>query len=247
MRHHPLRAARRPLALVAGLAAGAVVVLTAGCAAGRLHTAAQLARDSEPLQARPAQPTLRLLIVGDSTAVGTGASSAQASVAGLIAQAHPDWTIVNRGSDGATFDEVARALAVQSQRFDIVLMLAGGNDVIRLRGSDEMRRDTRAIALRARDLAPRVILMPPGNVGNAPFFFPPWSWWMSSRARAMHAAVRDAARATGATYVNLYQDKANDPFAQEPERLHAADGLHPSDDGYRLWHQELTRQAQLPP
>ena len=90
-----------------------------------------------------------------------------------------------------------------------------------------------------------LIVMPAGNVGNAPFFLPPWSWWMTARARTLHDIVRETAQRTGASYVNLYKTKAEDPFAREPERLHAADGLHPSDDGYAQWLTELLSQSPL--
>ena len=41
--------------------------------------------------------------------------------------------------------------------------------------------------------------MPAGNVGNAPFFFVPLSWWMTQRSRALHGLVQDSAARTGAT------------------------------------------------
>jgi hypothetical protein len=44
--------------------------------------------------------------------------------------------------------------------------------------------------------------------------------------------------------VNLFRDAADDLFVQHPE-LNAADGLHPSDAGYRAWFVELMTQAAL--
>jgi lysophospholipase L1-like esterase len=223
----------------------AALLLSAGCTAQRLHTSVALARASEPFQAAPAQPALRLLVVGDSTAVGTGASRPERSLAGLIARAHPDWAIVNRGRDGAKFADIAEQLQGVG-RHDVVLVLGGGNDVIRLTPRDSLEREVLLTLQRAGAAAPRVIVMPAGNVGNAPFFFAPWSWWMTTRSRMLHAIVRDAAQTQGAAYVNLYKDRADDPFAQRPHALHAADGLHPSDAGYAQWLQELNAQGLRP-
>lgn len=223
-------------------AAAALLLLTAGCTVTRLQTAAQLARASEPLQASPPQPALRMLVVGDSTAVGTGASTPQRSVAGLIASAHPDWAITNRGRDGAKFADIAEQLA-DAGRHDVVLILGGGNDVIRLTPRDVLEREVALTLRRAALVAPRVIVMPAGNVGNAPFFFAPWSWWMTQRARTLHSIVRDTAPMHGAIYVNLFKEREHDPFAQRPQALHAADGLHPSDAGYALWWRELDAQG----
>jgi lysophospholipase L1-like esterase len=227
--------------LLAALLIGVVVVSTAGCSVWRLGRAAELARQSTPLQVSPAHPTLRLLMVGDSTAVGTGASGPQGSLAGLLAQAYPRLAIENRARDGARFDEVVRQLE-GGGRFDLVLIMAGGNDVMRLRDADATRADIDRAADLAQGMAPQVAFLPAGNVGNAPFFFPPVSWLMSARARTLHAAVQSATVRTGASYVNLFKPAEDDPFVQRAG-LHAADGLHPSDAGYRVWRDELLAQT----
>ena len=215
-----------------------------GQAAWRIRQSVELARHSEPFQAAPAGATASLLIIGDSTAVGTGATAGASSVAGLIAWDHPHLRIVNRARDGARFADIARQLD-GDERFDAVLVLGGGNDVIRLTDLTLLAQQVAAVAARARSRAPLVILMPPGNVGNAPFFMPPLSWLMARRARALHGLVRQAAIAHGALYVSMYKDKADDPFAQRPGELNARDGLHPSDAGYRLWYDALKAQAAL--
>ncbi len=205
------------------LAVGAAVLLLSGCAAWRIGQAVEMARVSEPLQQSPDKPSLRLLVVGDSTAVGTGASSASTSLAGLIAQQHPTWQIQNRSRDGAKFGDVLNQLDGQD-RFDIVLVQAGGNDVIRLVDLDALNVTIDQVAAAAKERADKVVLMPAGNVGNAPFFFAPVSWWMTSRSRQMHAFVRKAAERHGATYVRLFQEREDDPFVLNPG-LHARDGL----------------------
>jgi lysophospholipase L1-like esterase len=234
---------RRKNRLLWAGAAGALLILLAGCTASRLRDASELARLSEPLQRHVGQPRARLLIVGDSTAVGTGASAPGASLARLLAQAYPGLHIENRGRDGATVDQLPAQLAGDA-RFDAVLILAGGNDVIRLRDLDKTRDQLDGVIRQARSHADTVVLMPAGNVGNAPFFFAPLSWWMSARSRQFHELVQEVAAQQGASYVNLYKERRDDPFAQRPE-LNARDGLHPSDAGYQLWFKELLAQSPL--
>jgi lysophospholipase L1-like esterase len=227
-----------------GLAAlGATVVASAGCKVWRIGQSIDLARRSEPFEQRPAMPVKRLLIAGDSTAVGTGASSPGNSLAGLIGQQHPRLLIENRARDGAKFADVTAQL-LRPGRFDIVLVQAGGNDVIRLRNLAGMRLDIEHMLQAARERAEVVIVMPAGNVGNAPFFFAPWSWWMTSRAREMHRLVAAAAARSDAIYVDLFEEREEDPFVRNPA-LNAVDGLHPSDGGYRVWWQVLQAQAGL--
>ncbi|QJW84970.1 GDSL family lipase [Ramlibacter terrae] len=231
----------RPLVLLALLGAAA----TAGCSAWKMREAGRLARDSEPFQAQPASAVASLLVVGDSTAVGTGASDPTRSVAGLLAADLPKLRVVNRATDGARYEDIVRQLQADTSRFDAVLVPGGGNDVIRNTGTSELTAQVRQAADLAKQIAPFVVMMPPGNVGNAPFFWRPLAWWMDRRSQMLHTAVRQAAQATGATYVNLYKPRAEDPFAQRPRELHARDGLHPSDAGYALWVKELEAGSGL--
>lgn len=238
-RHHPVIVA---LAVVAALA----VLGGSGRVAWRIKQSTELARQSEPFETSPAQPVATLLVVGDSTGVGTGASSPAQSLVGLIARNHPRLQIVNQAQDGAKFADIASQLAaLGDQRFDAVLVLGGGNDVIRLTRQKTLAQTVARTAQLARSYAKLVVIMPSGNVGSAPFFFPPVSWLMSRRSRDLHELVREVASDTGALYVNLYKEKADDPFAQRPDELNAKDGLHPSDAGYRVWYSELNAQVDF--
>lgn len=228
---------------VAAITAGALL-LTA-CAPWRILTAADLAREARPYTAAPEQPTRRLLVVGDSTAVGTGADAAADSLVGLIGQTHPQWRIDNLAANGSKFEDVARQLQEASGGYDMVLVLAGGNDVIRFTSEDKLRSDMdRTLAL-ARQRGTQVVLMPCGDVGHAPFFIPPLSWGMSRRSERLHTIAQDVAATHGARYVRLLKPRAQDPFVLHSKALHAADGLHPSSAGYEEWFSELVAQGGL--
>jgi lysophospholipase L1-like esterase len=227
------------LSVLVGLGAA-----TAGYAALRLRASARLARSSHPFD-KLAQPEgARLLVVGDSTAEGTGASEPAHSLPGLLCRANPSLTVVNTGHAGARFGDFLSQLE-GDERFDAVLILGGGNDVIRMTRDAALRDSIRRVAQRARVRADLVVFMPPGNLGSAPFFFPPWNWWMTYQSRRLHAIVSDEARANGALYVSLFREREDDPFARHPRRMNARDGLHPSDAGYELWQRELETQVQL--
>jgi len=234
------------LALAASVAALATL---AGCTVWRLGEARALARASTAFQQEPPAPMRRLLVVGDSTGVGTGATQPLASVAGLLGAAYPRLLVHNQARDGARFDAVPAQLAAAAggPGYDVVLIQAGGNDVIRGIDAAALAQvlDLSFSAAKAR-LRPGgvAIVQPAGNVGNAAFFLPPLSQLMSQRARELHTAVRSAAARHGLVFVSLYQEAAQDPFVQRPE-LYAADGLHPNDAGYRVWRDELLAQTDL--
>lgn len=213
--------------------------------AWRWRLAQTLVQRSHPFEHQPPTAQLRLLMVGDSTGVGTGATSSQATVTGLIAQHHPHVHIANRARNGARFADIVLQLqAAPPERFDVILIFGGGNDVIRLTELGALQADlARALQL-ARAQAEHVVLMPAGNMGNVPFFFPPWSWLMTRRSRQLHALIRRHAAAGEVIYVDGFRDRHSDPFALQAE-LNSIDGLHPSDAGYQLWFSELQRQADL--
>jgi lysophospholipase L1-like esterase len=226
------------------LAALAAALSVSGRWLRRLRHAARLARCSEPFNTNPTGSCASLLIVGDSTALGTGASMPEATLAGRIARRYPQLAVRTEARAGARFEAIAEQLLDAGQH-DLILIAGGANDVMRL---TPRRRLAQAINLtleRAAQQARHVIVVPAPNVGNAPFVPPPLSWLLSQRSRALHGAVRKSAAAVGAAYVDLYRDRDADPFARDPRRLIAGDHLHPSDAGYAVWFDEIERQAPL--
>lgn len=240
---HTHSAAKRRLVTLTAVATGAML-LTA-CAPWRLWTTAELAREARPYTAQPAQPGRRILVVGDSTAVGTGASAPGASLPGLIGHDHPQWHIDNLATNGARYADVVAQLQGASAGYDLVLVLAGGNDVIRFTSKEALRSQVEQVVELARQRGGRVVMMPCGNVGHAPFFIPPLSWAMARRSKSLHEIVREVAARRQVGYVRLLKPRDEDPFVARSKVLNAADGLHPSDAGYQEWYRELVAQGGL--
>lgn len=244
--HPPTRPRRLRWWATLGVLVAGVALLTA-CTPGKLSTASELARAAQAYTARPEHPTQRILVVGDSTAVGTGADAPKDSLVGRMGTDHPQWHIDNLAANGARFADVAEQLERASGAYDLVLVLAGGNDVIRFTREATLRQQMADTVRLARARARHVVLMPCGNVGHAPFFLPPLSWIMSQRSQTLHALAQEAATAPGVRYVKLLQPREQDPFVARSAELHADDGLHPSSAGYRQWYQELREQGGLTP
>lgn len=235
------RLAVRGTLYLAMLAAAASV---GGSTVRNLRHAARLTQLSRPFDASPQAAEASLLIVGDSTALGTGASTPQASLAGRIAARYPLLRVRNLARAGARFADIAGQLH-DAGRHDLILVAGGANDVMRFTSQPRLAQDIDLTLQRAAAQAGRVILVPAPNVGNAPFFPQPLAWLLSRRARLLHRLARASAATVGAAYVDLYREHAADPFAQDPQRLIAADRLHPSDAGYAVWFDEIERQASL--
>ena len=215
------RLAVRGTLYLAMLAAAASV---GGSAMQNLRHAARLTRLSTPFNVNP--------------------EAAEASLAGHIALRYPSLRIRNLARAGARFADIAEQLK-GAGKHDLILVAGGANDVMRFTSKPRLARDINLTLHRAASQAGQVILVPAPNVGNAPFFPRPLSWLLSRRARLLHRLARASAGTVGAAYVDLYREHAADPFAQDPQRLIAADRLHPSDAGYAVWFDELEWQAPL--
>jgi lysophospholipase L1-like esterase len=223
-----------------------VLGIFAAVYAWRLHQSDELARNSIAAEHFPPEASATVVIVGDSTGVGTG-SPPRYSVAGRIASAFEGIEVNNLAVVGAKARDVADQLrGMQRARADIILIQVGGNDVMSLESPQAFGDSLEAAVAAARARARTVILMPAGNVGGAPFFLPPASWYFSMRAREFNFIAMHTAQAAGAVFVGLFHEEPEDPFAEAPELFYARDGLHPSEHGYALWFGELMRQARFP-
>jgi len=195
-------------------------------------------------QTTPHAPTV--LVVGDSTAVGTGATSPGDSIAGRLGAAFPHVSIVNRGANGArTLDVIMQLAGVGPGRYDLVLVQAGGNDVLRRTHLRALAPQVDAVIRLARKLSSNVIVTTVPNIGLLPLFFPPLSWMMSRRARQVCSLYAASAREHGAHYLDFFHERGACPLTSDPQRYFARDGLHPSNECYKFVFDEMMKSTPL--
>lgn len=177
----------------------------------------------------------RILIVGDSLGVGVGASSPEHSLAGLIASEYPEVSIDNRSVSGAKISDALAQLAPTENRYDLVYIHVGANDVIGFTNLAEVQKNAEALFKAAKEKSDSVIIMQSGSVGFAPIFPQPLDWLYIWRTKRAYVIVQDEAAKAGVVYVDLYRERSEDPFLKDPDMFFADDGLHPTDEGYRAW------------
>ena len=212
----------------------------------RIYRGMKLADASSAYEVNDQQARKRILIVGDSTGVGTGAEDPADSIAGRIASEFPYVVIVNKSADGARAQDVLEQLySLEDNGFDLVLVQAGGNDILRFTDLNTLKNTTAEILHTAYQVAPEVIFMSTENVGSSPAFFPPVSWIYTDRTRKVRSVFLLISREKGVEYVDLFREREEDPFLDDPKRYFAADLLHPGSDGYGIWYEELRNQTSL--
>ncbi len=193
---------------------------------------------------RPGRP-LRLLIVGDSSAAGVGASVQDEALAGRLAErlaprlARPlAWRLVAR--TGVSTREALELIdAEPPERFDVAVVALGVNDVTALRPVPRWLGDVARVhaRLRERHRIRRVLWSGLPPMHRFPALPQPLRGVMGLHARALDAALGRwcAARPGGAlpraTHVPL-------PAMSDPS-LVASDGFHPGPGAYVVWAEAL--------
>jgi lysophospholipase L1-like esterase len=206
-------------------------------------------RDGVAGAGRAGRP-LRLLIVGDSSAAGVGASAQQEALAGqLVARleaAHPRpvrWMLVAR-SGVTTAEAIALLDEAPAAPFDVAVVALGVNDVTALRPASRWLRDVGRLVerLRERHRVRRVLWSGLPPMHRFPALPQPLRGVIGLHARGLDAALARwcAARAAGAAPAceHVPMPALVGP-PSEAARLVASDGFHPGPGAYAVWAEAL--------
>ncbi|ROT31514.1 SGNH/GDSL hydrolase family protein [Micromonospora sp. HM5-17] len=232
--------------LLAGTVAGlALLAGEAFVARNRRYAQPELGMALRSTVGRTGAPPLRLVLLGDSAALGVGVDRVEDTVGGQLARLLSEgagparverqvWLSSvgvsgSRSTDLAT--QVARALL--GERPDVAVILIGANDVVTLRRPGEAAAHLGTAVRRLRAARVRVVVGTCPDLGAVRAFAPPLrqlaGWFGRRIAQAQAVAVVEA----GGTVVDLAAETGAVFRADAGTLCH--DGYHPSADGYRLW------------
>ena len=187
-----------------------------------------------------------ILVVGDSTAVGTGAQSPQDSLAGRLARDFPHSKIVNLAANGSLTRNVLEQLEKrEGECFDMIFISTGGNDIWHFSRISKLKRDLEKILILAKEMSRgRVFLLLYNNIGDAPAFSFLTRDFLKKRGEKVHAVFKEVSSKHGVPYIELFTEEERNPFldSETQKVLFAADGIHPSGDGYRYWYNRMWRE-----
>jgi lysophospholipase L1-like esterase len=168
----------------------------------------------------------RLLVLGDSTAVGTGVEQMADAVAGQLARRLPEsvaWRAV--GANGMTAAQVRELHLTEAlaEPADIAVVLVGWNDALQLRPPAEFSENLDAVldALRKRNPDARLVLVAPPVFSDFASMPQPLRFALGAHARGLARISARVAAEHGAILVPGF------------DGVHvASDRFHPDATGY---------------
>jgi acyl-CoA thioesterase-1 len=181
-----------------------------------------------------------IVALGDSTTAGTpafkspieappnGSGNVESQYSYWLMQAHPDWRVLNRGVNGERSDQIRARFALDAApaRPQVIVIIAGVNDVYQGRSAESVERELEAIYDASR--AARIVVVAgsiiPFNTANAD---------QNARMHQVNEWIRSYAGRHAASVV-FCDTRAAVAAPGHPDRLVSSpDDLHPSPDGYK--------------
>jgi len=183
---------------------------------------------------------ITIVALGDSTTAGTpgfkspieappdGSGDVTSQYAYWLTERHPHWRVLNRGVNGERSDQIRARLSRDVLRAapDVVVIVAGVNDIYQGRSAESIARELEAMYDAARAAAIPVVAgtILPYNSATPD---------ENARMHAVNAWIR--AYVARHPHVMICDTRAAVAALADPDQLAASpDGLHPSPDAYKL-------------
>jgi lysophospholipase L1-like esterase len=226
--------------VIAGtVGSAAVVAAEAAIAKTRRYASPDMRLAMRTSHGRLEAPPIRLVLLGDSSALGVGVERVVDTVGGTIARQLADQdrrvelssvaVVGSRSSDLGT--QVARALI--GPRPDVAVILIGANDATGLRRPTDAAASLAATVRRLRDLNVAVVVGTCPDLGATRAIAPPLRQFVGLLGRRIANAQAAAVREAGGVPVDL--GAITGPVFRADAGTLCHDGYHPSADGYRVW------------
>ncbi|MCP4818950.1 MAG: SGNH/GDSL hydrolase family protein [Shimia sp.] len=179
-------------------------------------------------------PKLRLLIIGDSSAAGVGATTQANALSGQLvaqlAQTHRVHWRLEAATSATTRVTLEHIATLMPQKVDVVVSALGVNDVTRASSLKTwVSRQKQLADLMAEAYGARLMVasgLPP--MGEYPQLPQPLRWVLGEQAKRLDNGLA----ALAAAHPILSHLPIDIPF--EPH-FQASDGYHPSEEAYALW------------
>lgn len=189
--------------------------------------------------------TLKVAVIGDSTAAGQGTDSVLQSFSYQYLQKinTSDLQIeyTNLAVSGSRIDQV---LANQIPQIDtssqLIFVAIGANDVTAFFSETEFTAKLELLAQKLKSIPAKVVWLSIPDFVTVPILLPPLNYFLSSTAKNFNAKIQEVATQNSFIYVDVF-DSTRDEFRNHPDQTFSKDKYHPSSYGYSLWAQQIAK------
>jgi len=189
-------------------------------------------KNTTPFQKTNPGATMRILALGDSTMVGTGAKDNNNSTAGRLSSLYPEASLENISKNGMRITELNEKIKNIENKYDLIVIQIGANDIIRFTSNKTIDSELDKLLTKTKSLSDKVIILHSGDVGETkmfPLFIKPFYSKKSKQVREIYITQT---KKHNADYVDLFDTHTKDEF-------YANDFLHLNDDGYEVWYEKI--------
>lgn len=178
----------------------------------------------------------KILVIGDSTAYGTGADRVEDTLLGRFAHDFPYVEVNNYAVNGSgTKDAVRQIEKVDNTPYNLIIISTGGNDTWKLTKLKDVEANLRTLLAKAKSIAGNnVIVIIYNNIASGPVFPLIVRPIIILRTNAINALLKRVSDEFGIESVPIFLDGE-----KCPDNFFARDGLHPSSEGYRIMYIRL--------
>ena len=186
---------------------------------------------------------VKLLVIGESTVAGLGARTHDRALAGRFAeqlslrlQRPVEWTVVGR--NGVTAKRTIAELVplIPNEKYDYILVGLGGNDVMKLSSPRKWRRDMSLLLSILQEMNPgsTVFITNCPMMKYSPVLPHPIKFLLWELSKLHDRNIKEfTVEMPQVFYYHQPVDVTLDGFF--------ADGIHPSEQGYRDWSEAMMR------
>lgn len=176
--------------------------------------------------------THHILILGDSSMYGVGATKPRYTLGGLLAAKYPKASIETIAFNGAKVKDLEAQFAqVSHKEYDLVVVGVGGNDIVQFTSYFKVRRELTTFLGRVSKVADQTVLCHSVNVGNIGFFLFPMNHIYSYRSRRfsqLYSAI--SSKFPKVINVIFYRPLHKDHYNKATRKEFISDdGFHASD------------------
>lgn len=186
--------------------------------------------------------SMRILIAGDSTAVGVGAYTSKETIAGRLSADFPDADIENVAVSGAKIADVVEQLSAVEGRYEMILIQVGANDIIYFSDESEIQAHVWDMMSEAYKHSSIIAVLAPFDISIVPLLPRISGPLLAIRSSDIVGIMKEGVEDTGGIFIDLYRSDEEALFKEDSDALFSADFFHPSSDGYALAYARVKRE-----